>query len=217
MRKTGSIQSYNKTIKPEKASGISRIKLPKVLPYPKLKSLESITALKDIFCYILKHYGDDGISVLLYRQKDKDQVVTIFGDWNGNNIDIVDKDNNNKSKICVDFAKDQLIKLLETMRIINIEQAQFFFGIDEGGLILCDVQISLNKMVGPGMIKDVFGKILRTQEVVKTEILDDRAMDAIMKGNGSYEGDLIIKPSRFRLNHISSDDSYSPLYAEVRR
>ena len=203
--------------KPENISGISRIELPTVLPYPIIEALNINGPLKDIFCYIIKHYGNEGISVLMYRQKAKDQVVTIFGDWRGNNIDIVQEDGDIKTRLCSDFAKSDLVKVLEMMRIINIEQAQFFFGIDDQGLILCDVQISLNKMVGPGMVRDVFGKILRTQEVIKTEVLDDRAMDAIIKGSGSYEGDLIIKPSRFRLNHKMEDKSYAPLYAKVER
>jgi hypothetical protein len=198
------------------ASGISRVKLPQVLPYNKIPNFEPYSALKDIFCYIIKHYGNDGISVLVYRQKDKDQVVTIFGDWNGNNIDIIDSESDTKSKLCIEFSKTDLVKIVEAMRLINIDQAQFFFGIDEQGLILCDIQISINKMVGPGMIKDIFGKILRTQEVIKTEIIDERAVEAILKGNGSYEGDLIIKPSRFRLNHLQ-DKTYAPLYAEVVR
>jgi hypothetical protein len=203
------------TNRPETASGISKVELPKVLPYNKIPSFEPNSALKDIFCYIIEHYGNNGISVLVYRQKDRDQVVTIFGDWDGNNIDIIDSENNEISKLCMDFSKTDLVKIIETMRLINIEQSQFFFGIDEQGLILCDIQVSINKMVGPGMIKDIFGKVLRTQRVIKTEILDERSVDAIMKGNGSYQGNLIIKPSRFRLNHISG--GYVPLYAEVVR
>lgn len=217
MRRTANIQSYKGTHKPENTSGISRIQLPKVLPYPVIEPLQLDGALKNIFCYIIKYYGESGLSVLIYRQKAKDQVVTIFGDWNGNNIDIVNGEENLLSRLSSDFAKADLVKMLEMMRIINIEQAQYFFGIDDQGLILCDVQISLNKMVGPGMVKDVFGKVIRTQEVIKTEILDDRAMEAIAKGSGSYEGDLIIKPSRFRLNHKMDDNIYTPLYAKVIR
>lgn len=217
MRKTANIQSYSETPKPENISGISRVQLPKVLPYPAIPILDVNGALKNVFCYIIKGYGNDGLSVLIYRQKTQDQVVALFGDWNGNNIDIIQEGSDNKSKLCTDFTKSDLVKILEMMRIINIEQAQFFFGIDEQGLVLCDVQISINKMVGPGMVKDVFGKIIRTQEVIKTEILDDRAMDAIIQGTGSYEGDLIIKPSRFRLNHTIEDQSYAPLYAKVIR
>lgn len=216
MRRTANIPSYSATLKPESTSGISRVELPKVLPYPIIENLNADGPLKDIFCYIIKYYGSEGISVLMYRQKTKDQVVTIFGDWNGNNIDIVN-DDDNRARLCAEFAKADLVKLLEMMRIINIEQAQYFFGIDEQGLVLCDVQISINKMVGPGMVRDVFGKILRTQDVIKTEVLDSRAMDAIMKGSGSYEGDLIIKPSRFRLNHKLEDKIYVPLYAKVNR
>jgi len=216
MRRTASTLSYNEIPRPESPSGISRSTLPKVLPYTILEPLAVDGPLKNIFCYIIKYYGEEGLSVLIYRQKSKDQVVTIFGDWHGNSIDITQGESSD-TKLCSSFIQSDLVNVLDMMRVINIDQAQYFFGVDQHGLVLCDVQISINKMVGPGMVKDVFGKILRTQDVIKTEILDDRAMEAIIKGNGSYEGDLIIKPSRFRLNHKMEDQSYQPLYAKVIR
>ena len=103
------------------------------------------------------------------------------------------------------------------MRLTQLDQAQFFFNIDDNGLCLFDVQLSLNKHAGPGMIKDVFGKIFRTPDTLKMEIIDERALEYIQKGTGAYEGDLLIKPSRFRMYHDQEANTYSPLYVEVRR
>ena len=102
------------------------------------------------------------------------------------------------------------------MQLIKIEQAQFYFAIEDE-LTLVDMQLSLNKFAGPGMIKDIFGKIMKTQEIIKTEIIDNRAIEFINKGTGSYEGNLVIKPSRFRVYHNQATGVYTPLYVEVKR
>jgi hypothetical protein len=83
-------------------------------------------------------------------------------------------------------------------------------------LLLVDVQVSLNKMAGPGMLRDVFGKIYPTQEVLKIESLDDRAIEYIEKGTGNYEGELIIKPSKFSV-FSPNTELLVPLYVEVKR
>ncbi len=64
---------------------------------------------------------------------------------------------------------------------------------------------------------DLFGKQLRTQEKLKIEIIDERAAKAIEQGTGSYEGDIVLKPSRFRMYHDPETKEYSPLYVEVIR
>lgn len=201
-------------------SGISRQQnLPHVLPYPSLLPCDDPRIIRDIFSYVVRHYGYDGLSVLIYRQPEKDQVVTIFGDWKGNNIDLVD-DSSELSQRALSFAQSDecLPVLLKTMQLIRIDQAQFFFGIDDDdGLVLVDVQIAVNKFASPGMVRDIFGRVFRTQEVLKIEIIDDRAIEFIQKGTGSYEGDLIIKPSKFRMHHDANKNAFQPLYVEVTR
>lgn len=210
-------RSSSRTSNTTPASGISREeKLPKVLPYPQLLPFESTPSIRDIFCYIIKHYGDNGLAVLIYRQPDKDQVVTICGDWKGNNIDIINNDDQ-LAVLGLQFAQKDLTGFLETMRLVGIDQAQFFFAIADGELVLVDMQVAYNKFASPGMIRDIFGRIYRTQEIVKTEVIDERAVEAIKKGTGSYEGDIILKPTRFRMHHEAEDNSFQPLYVEVRR
>ena len=188
--------------------------LPQLLKYPPL--LTNLQQVKDIFCYILRHPGDDGLSVLIYRQPENDQVVVICGDWHGTKLDLVDSDSP-LADIASEFVTGQAIKFYEMMRLVGVDQAQFFFGQDDEGLLLYDVQLSLNKFAGPGMINDVFSKIFRTPTTLKIEAVDDRALEYIEKGTGSYEGDLLIKPSRFRMYHDQEKNTYSPLYVEVRR
>lgn len=211
-------RSSNKTNKRTQESGISRAeKLPQVLPYPKLLPFETTPSIHDIFCYVIKHYGNDGLAVLIYRQPEQDQVVTICGDWHGNNIDLVNSEDK-LAQLAMEFCQNQLTTFLQTMRLIKVDQAQFFFAIDENDkLILVDMQIAYNKLASPGMIRDIFGNIFDTQEVIKTEVIDQRAVETIKKGTGSYEGDIILKPTRFRMYHDAEDNSFQPLYVEVRR
>jgi hypothetical protein len=215
----GNMLSNNKTQTQELASGISRLEqLPSILQYPKFVDWD-VGSVRNIFSYIIKHYGNDGLSVLLYRQKKLGQVVVLFGDWRGNKIDITGEDR--LCKLAMDFTHKDLPAFVKTLELIRLEQAQFFFAVDDDGLILVDMQVSLNKMAGPGMIRDIFGKVYRTQEAIKIEIIDERAAEAIIDGKGSYSGDLIIKPTRFRLYHESQIDTphntFRPLYVEVRR
>lgn len=173
-----------------------------------------IKHVNNVFCYIIKHYGNNGLSVLVYRQPEKDQIIVLYGDWNGNNIDLTI--DNELSKMALEFCDSKLQNILYLMKIIRVEQAQFFFAISDG-LILVDVQTAYNKMASPGMIRDIFSKMFDVQEVIKTEVIDDRAIDAIIKGTGSYSGDIIIKPTRFRLYHNPDTNSFHPMYVEVKR
>lgn len=218
MQNKANTRSSSKTKTPAPESGISRAaKLPHVLPYPQLLPFESTPSIHDLFCYVVKHYGHTGLSVLIYRQVEQDQVVTICGDWAGNNIDIVNSDDQ-LATLGMQFAQNDLTIFLQTMQLIKLDQAQFFFSIDENGkLVLVDMQIAYNKFASPGMIRDIFGNVFNVQEVIKTEIIDARAVEAIKKGTGSYEGDIILKPTKFRMYHEAEDNSFQPLYVEVRR
>ena len=216
------MRSSDTTRKQTQTSGISRVdKLPKVLSYPMLLPFDTtMLSIKNIFCYIVRYYGNDGLSVLIYRQPELDQVVAIFGDWNGNNIDLVGNSNPNRlTTLALQFAQsnDGLPTFLKTMQLTRIEQAQFFFGIDEMDLVLVDMQVAFNKFASPGMVRDIFGNIYKTQEVLKMEFIDDRAIEFIQKGTGSYEGDLIFKPSKFRMYHDAAENTFQPLYVEMRR
>lgn len=203
-----SITTKHKT----QSSGISEQILPKVLQYPKFLPFGEI--VKDIFCYIIRHYGHNGLAVLFQRQPTNDQVVVLCGDWYGNVIDLLSKDNE-LAPFANEFLSKHAIKFYELLRTIRVEQAQFYFAIVNNELVLVDVQISLNKMASPGMVNDVFGKIFPTQEVLKMEIIDERALEHAEKGAGHYQGDLVIKPSRFRM--YEDKGHYQPLYAELIR
>ena len=217
MRRKENGQSSSTIASETQSSGISRSNsVPSVLSYPKLLSFRDYGKhIKDLFCYVIRHYGSFGLSVLIYRQPAKDQVVVLYGDWFGYNLDLtVESELVNHAR---SFTENQLQFFVGTMRLIKLDQLQLFFATSASGLVLVDLQTSINKLSGPGMVRDVFGMKVATQEVLKLETIDDRAIECINDGSGSYAGDLIIKPSRFRLHHDLPADKYVPLYIEVKR
>jgi len=208
------MRSNNTTTRRTQRSGTS--KLPTVLKYPTLLGPEVLESLKNRLCYVIRHYGAEGLSLLIYRVPKDDQIVTLFGDWNGNNIDI--NSETRLGHIAKQFINNHLLKYMQMMHSIRVEQAQLFFAIDSMHQpYLVDMQVSLNKLASPGMIRDVFGASFETQEVLKVELIDDRAVEYITKGSGSYEGDLIIKPSIFRMYHDEQSNEFMPLYVAIRR
>lgn len=181
-----------------------------VLPYPKL--LSDPTIVHNVYCYVIRHYGNVGLSVLIDRTTD---ISVRFGDWNGNVIDMSTK--TPESDRANRFITNGLRLFASVMKSINLPNAQFFLADVNNDLVLTDIQLSLNKLCGPGMVRDIFGNVFKTQEILKTEIIDDRANDAIVHGSGTYSGNLIIKPSKFRMYHVQSNNTYVPMYVEVSR
>jgi len=195
-------------------SGISKQQfiIPSLLKHPLFIGFNDQPPVKGMFCYVVKHYGHDGLSILVYRQKDGN-VVVVCGDWNGNKLDLTATGKN--IELANKFLSTDFIKLYEAMRLIRLEQAQFFFGIDEEHLVLCDIQVALLKFASPGFVRDLFGKIYPTQEIIKLEVIDDRVIECIKNNSGSYSHNLVIKPTKFR--NIEYNGQQRPLYVEVLR
>lgn len=191
--------------------------LPKVLAYPTLHPLDTtLPLIRNRLCYVIRHYGTQGLSVLIARKPSEDKVAVLCGDWKGNNIDLVDETEPLVQAAMV-FLREDLVLFLRVMQLTKLTQVQFFLALDgEGLLTLVDMQVSANKLAGPGFVKDFFGKIYRTQEIIKVEPIDDRAVEYLNKGTGSYEGDLILKTSKFSTFH-SETVSDMPTYTEIKR
>lgn len=213
MRRKVTGQSSSTTTQGTPPSGISRAEsLPIIYPYPQMLAIDQyVDVIKNMFCYVIKHYGSTGRSILIYRQPNNNQVVVQIADWDGN---VLEYDN---ALDISKFLQSMLSKLVSLMKVLKIDKALFYFAGEGTDYRLVDVLTAQNKMSGPGMIRDIFSKILPTQEVIKVESLDERAIESMLAGCGSYEGDLIIKPSRFRTYHNAVDNTDRPLYVEVKR
>ena len=163
-----------------------------------------------MYCYVTRHYDSAGAALMIVRRKD--DVYAQFGDWKGTTLDPGDTAHPLHNQV-VSLLENQFNRLVALMAAAAVSQAQFFFSAE---LSLVDVQLSLNKYVGPGMLRDVFARVATVPETLKIEVLDDRAMDFIAEGKGSYEGNLLLRPSRARPYEIRYG-TYVPLCVEVRR
>jgi hypothetical protein len=65
------------------------------------------------------------------------------------------------------------------------------------------------------MLKDIFSKQFEIPEIVKVDRIDNNVADYIERGTGSYAGDIIIKPNKFKM--VNYETNTIPLYVEVIR
>ena len=163
------------------------MQLPEILPYPQILPLDDVIDLSNKLVYIIKEYRE---SIAVVITINGDDICVRIGDWKGN----IDPMTSADAKLFVNNYMTNMIKLLATMKLSKV---LLYFAKDDGGLFLVDVRTDLNKFTGPGMIRDVFSGIVRTQEVTKIVQYDDKVRAAIKKGKGAYSGNLIIKSSVF--------------------
>lgn len=168
--------------------------IPSLLSYPQILPLDKVPEINGALVYAIKGYATDGVSILIFIRDGKMGVR--MGDFDGNLLDI-----RNVDQKIIDYV-DPLSKLLLTARI---PQAQFYFSNG----VLVDLRISLDKMAGPGMLKDLCGNILPTQEVIDIKLLDED----LLKSLEQYDY-VILKHSSFKV--IIRDNSMIPLYATLR-
>lgn len=189
-------------------------KVPESLAYPNVLDLNKVPEIKGQFVYVIKGYPEDGLAITIARDIQNGEVFLSINDFDGKPIDLTDE-NHPYQWAALDFAQQDSSKFVSIMRSANIQKVILYVAVDGNELKLVDLRASLNKFYGPGMIRDLFGKIYPTQEVVKTIALDDQVLDAIKRGEGSYEGDLILKCSKFKT--IVRGKEMLPLYARVTR
>jgi hypothetical protein len=188
-------------------SGTSKPRIiPVMLPHP--EPFTDTALVSGMLCYVVKYYQNAGISCLISHNKNGEVAVTM-GDWNGNILDLTNiKDS--LTLIAVDFLKSQASRLIAISNAAGVKQAIYYFAIDTGIPVLVDIRLSLNKFLGPGMIRDVFGKTYDTQMVLKIDVMSEQILEQINDKAGLFESGAIIKPSRFR--YMEKEDKQIPLY-----
>jgi len=194
-------------------SGISN--LPKMSPYPKVLDLKNLHELEHILCYIQEHPGPEGFTILIERDVSNDDVYVMAGYLNGEAIEL-ESDTSNTAEAAKRFIKEKIVDFLNLMRLVKIDRAQYFFSFRSGEIILQDVQTGADKFVGPGLIRDIFSSLVQIPDIKKIEQLTSSNIEAIMMNTGSYEGDLMIKPSIFRIYDGILTHNI-PFYVEVIR
>lgn len=170
-------------------------------PYPTMFSRETAEPLlTDLLCYHIEDYGIDGLSVLV--EKKGDNYIVTFADWLGTKIELTDTKSRLKD-LAAEFLNKNINQLLNIVKMIKLGTAMFYFAIDkDSDFILADVMLHPTKFCGPGMVRDVFGKVFRTQSIK----LIDKYNPELIASNRN----LIVKPSRYRTVMIEGIEL--PLY-----
>ncbi len=155
---------------------------------------EKLPLFNKLFCYIVENYEQSGIA--LYVGFREGSVYARFADWNSTEIDM-------KADKRIEPILHTLPTLVTLLKASGIKDICLYFSGPD--LILVDAMVAANKFMGPGMLRDVFGKTYKTQTVREIAICDD---DKIKNSKGC-----ILKPSRFRF--VMENDVPVPLYGLV--
>jgi len=160
-----------------------------LLPYPTIAPISECPEIVGLFCYVIEAY-EPGVAVVIERMNDP--AISI-GDWSGNHLPPTNE-----------LLSNTVPLLLKMMQHIALNQAEFFISSD-GTLV--DVQLSINKFIGPGMLRDVFKSTIKTQIVDSIVTVDQTKIDELRGKN------FILKPSKYR--HYMRGDIILPLYARI--
>jgi len=179
-----------------------------VLPYNKILNIQDVPELKGQFVYVMNDYEDDGFSVVIY--KDDGNIKFSFGDFNGNKLNPI----NNKCKNLeyIDkFLAGPLRKMSSLLVVTGVKSMQAYVSISNEEMILIDIRTHYDKYVGPGMLRDVFGKCdIKIPSYVETGCyLTDDKIKELKKSPKKH----IVKPSSFKM--IARDDDVQPMYARI--
>jgi hypothetical protein len=171
--------------------------IPDFVDYPTFFDVKEYSKLfNNLYSYIIVPYSlDDGYS--LYIGFRNGYVFVRLSDFKSNEYKISDS----KYKPILKYVS-KLVNLMKTARIV---ESCYYFS-NKSNPVLVDVMISANKFLGPGMIRDIYKKILPTQEIVEIATVSS---DNLSKYMGKF-----IKPSRFK--YLIEDKEFRPLYGIVK-
>lgn len=166
-------------------------KVVQIKPY-----LKDLKYLIGIDCTIYEKYHLDGISAI-YNKVDE-SISVKFYTFNGSEIRL-DEDGPYNSLI-KKITTEILNRIIVVAKSIKLSYAQFVFN-DQ--MLLIDVILKPDKYLSPGMLKDTFGKLVKTPKEIATSNIDQ---------NTKFK-DVIIKPNKFRTHVVNN--SFLPLYVEL--
>lgn len=179
--------------------------IPSLLSYPPVSQLSELTEATGRIVYVIKRYPEQGVAMLIAREP-TDKVSITFSDFDANQIDMGVPSPDRT--VCADLLVEYGAKLITLMKVAGIKQAIYYMSKTIDGFKLVDVRVALDKFLSPGMLRDLFGKILPTQEVLEIVPFDD-----IKRVELTTRFDVIVKCSAFKT--IARGDSLLPCYGKV--
>ena len=174
--------------------------IPEILPYPQLLPAEKAKLLEGKLCYFIEPYPLEGIAAVVFLSKGLFHIKA--SRWSGTTISAaLDLTKIKKGTPEAEIFAKFMPKIIGIMKYTKIIQAEFYFS---QGKTLVDIRLSANKFMGPGMLRDIFGKVLETQKVIKTAPVSDEEL----KGATA-----ILKPSAYKT--IMADEGPVPFYCKL--
>lgn len=178
----------------------------KILPY---NSIQPVSEVKEILgcgaAYIFDNYDDSsGFSLLLSV---KPEVSFKFGDFEGNELDIVE---DVKYKLFIsDLLKDNINKYIELLQSARVPQAQFYFINYKDRPALIDCRPFYNKFLSPGMLRDIISKCgINVPEII--DIVPSLNQEVLDKYKGT---NFIVRPSSPK--YVIRGEDVCPLAARM--
>lgn len=191
------------------ANQLGTYKAPALLSYPRILEYNQVPEIKNVFCYVIKKYPTQGLSVVIARRKDNGvpTVSYTLGDWDG-------KKDKPLSVLAQKFMAEYAEKVLGLMQKISLQHVQLYMAHHNGELILTDVRTHVNKMLGPGATQQLFGTILNVQEqACKPLIINEENQLKIAKKISPFNQGVVLKPSAFKT--ITRGKELQPMYASI--
>lgn len=194
------------------SSGLSD--LPSLIAYPRIPTLKEVEEeINGQFVYVIEGYVEEGLCVLIKRNSKNDEVFLKIGDFDGNPVTLIEE--HPLQEAALRFASEESSNFVEMMRMLGIDQMIFYISVSDSGMKLVDLRASLDKFYGPGMINDLFSKVFPIQKTIKTTNVTAEVLSAIYNNEGSFQGDIILKCSKFKT--VVKGQELLPLYAKVIR
>lgn len=177
---------------------MSKPELPTLLKYPLIKDISERPAIKDQYCYVMKPYEPGVAAVVKYTE---DGPYVVVGDWNGV---VAVPDNKPLYAEATKLLSGRFANVINVMKAIQLSQAQFYISKD-GRLV--DMQVMLDQWAGPGMLRDLFVKIMPIPEYYGEPVVID---DEWLANN---KQPVFLKTSKFK--SVVENKVATPLYASV--
>lgn len=179
--------------------------VPSLLSYPRVYPFEETPEILGQYVYPIRRYSLDGLAIVVNIEQNA--VRAKIGDWDGR----ARHDGWLFEEQEQTFVQRHLSGISELMQAAAIPRALYYVSCGNDGLRLVDMRVSLDRMAGPGMLKDLFKTIMPVQESISDPVIMDKETIARAEGReGIFRSGAIFKPSAFKT--ILREGEMQPLY-----
>lgn len=167
------------------------IDYPNILPTKEYKEI-----FNNVYGYFIEPYPLDGYSI--YCGLKNGHFVMRVADFKSKVVNISDASNSLKNILVLGDKIGMMMKIAKIPEFL-----MYFSNVDDPMLV--DIMLSLNKFAGPGFLRDLFGRLFKTQSIIEIATFND---ETVKKYDGKY-----FKPSLFKF--VNKDNKILPVYGKI--